>query len=101
MSRRERSLYWNFDWHEIGKFDLPAMLDYVTSYKNVGRLHYIGHSQGTTSFFVMASERPEYNRKILLMSALAPPVYMSHVSNKVLRIAVKHLKLLQVWQTIK
>lgn len=94
--KQERGLYWNFDWHEIGKYDLPAFLDYVTGLKRVDRLHYIGHSQGTTSFFVMASERPEYNRKILLMSALAPPVYMSHVSNKVLRLAVKYLKLLQV-----
>lgn len=55
------------------------MIDYVLA-KNTDfqKVHYIGHSQGTTAFFVMASERPEYNDKILMMNALAPIAFMSN-----------------------
>lgn len=40
-------------------------------------LIYVGHSMGTTSLFVMLSEKPEYNEKIKLFIALAPVAYMT------------------------
>lgn len=78
-NRRDRRRFWNFSWNEIGVIDVPAMIDYVLA-KNTDfqKVHYIGHSQGTTAFFVMASERPEYNDKILMMNALAPIAFMSN-----------------------
>lgn len=84
--RSERKAFWSFSWHEMGIFDLPAMIDYVLA-NNVDfeKIHYIGHSQGTTSFFVMASQRPEYNDKILLMNALAPVAFMEHLSSRLTR----------------
>lgn len=63
------------------------MIDYVLATTNQTQLHYIGHSQGTTSFFVMCSERPEYNEKIKLMHALAPVGYMNNAVSPVLRVA--------------
>ncbi|GAB0091160.1 hypothetical protein DMENIID0001_059700 [Sergentomyia squamirostris] len=73
--------YWDFSWHEIGVRDLPAMIDY--SLKTTGRdkLHYIGHSQGTTTLFVVLSFLPEYNHKILSAHALAPVAFMSHLQS--------------------
>ncbi|XP_052852835.1 lipase 1 [Drosophila gunungcola] len=71
--------YWSFSWHEIGMYDLPAMIDGVLAKTGHQKLSYIGHSQGTTSFFVMASSRPEYNAKIHVMSALAPVAFMKHI----------------------
>lgn len=64
--------YWNFDWHEIAVKDLPASIDYIL--KNTGnkKISYVGHSQGTTVFFVMLAELPKYNKKISVMHALAP-----------------------------
>lgn len=85
--RSERKQFWSFSWHEIGMIDLPTMIDYVLEKTNYEKLHYIGHSQGTTSFFVMASERPEYNNKILSMQALAPVAYMSNLRSPLLRLA--------------
>ncbi|KAI8427544.1 hypothetical protein MSG28_002059 [Choristoneura fumiferana] len=61
-----------FSWHEIGYYDLPAMIDYVIKNTKVSKLQYVGFSQGTTAFWVMASTRPEYNDKISAMQALAP-----------------------------
>lgn len=57
--------YWTFSWHEIGFFDLPAMLDYVLKCTENSKLFYVGHSQGTTSLLVLLSSRPEYNEKII------------------------------------
>lgn len=68
-------------WHEIGTQDLPAMIDYVLETTNQRSLSYVGHSQGTTSFFVMTSEKPEYNQKIKSMHALAPVAYIGHCWN--------------------
>lgn len=73
-------------WHEIGIYDLPAKIDYILEETGQSRIFYIGHSQGTTSFFVMASELPEYNEKIRLMVALAPVAYMSNLGNPFLKV---------------
>lgn len=62
------------------------MIDYVLQQTGEEKLFYIGHSQGTTSFFVMASTRPEYNEKIRLMVALAPVAYMKHIPNLTFKI---------------
>lgn len=78
--------YCIFSWHEMGVFDLPAYIDYILERTARSQLHYIGHSQGTTTFFVMASTRPEYNQKIKSMHALAPVAYFEHNTNLLLKI---------------
>ncbi|XP_055716022.1 lipase 3-like [Phlebotomus papatasi] len=77
--------FWDFSWHEIGMKDLPAMLDYVLTITGWDTLHYIGHSQGTTSLWVMLSLLPEYNNYFLSVSALAPVAYMSNCESPVFR----------------
>lgn len=63
------------------------MIDYVLNKTSQPNLFYVGHSQGSTSFFVMCSERPEYNAKIKMMHALAPVAYIDNAISPVLRIA--------------
>lgn len=77
--------FWNFSWHEIGIYDLPAMIDYVTTFTGQPKIQYAGHSQGTTSFFIMASLRPEYNDKILSAHMLAPVAFMSNLVSPFVR----------------
>lgn len=72
-----RKQFWDFSWHEIGVYDIPAMIDFILEMTENKKLHYIAHSQGTTAFFVMASERPEYNDKIILGSMMAPSAYLN------------------------
>lgn len=52
--------------------------------------------QGTTSFFIMASERPEYNDKIEAMHALAPVAYVSHNASPTIRVLLPIMSLLKV-----
>lgn len=70
-----------FSWHEIGTQDLPAMIDYILETTGREKLFYLGHSQGTTVFFAMASERPEYQSKIEAMFALAPIVFCGRMKS--------------------
>lgn len=77
--------FWGFSWHEIGIFDLPAMIDYVTAVTGQSAIQYAGHSQGTTSFFIMTSLRPEYNAKILSAHMLAPVAFMSNLKSPFVR----------------
>ncbi|KAM8716819.1 hypothetical protein ACLKA7_003656 [Drosophila subpalustris] len=79
------SVYWAFSFHEIGVLDLPATIDMVISVSKQPQIQYIGHSQGSTSFFVMCSELPQYADKIILMQALSPTVFMQNTQSPVLR----------------
>lgn len=82
-STRQRRNFWDFSWHQMGMIDLPAMIDYIMAVNSAyPKIHYIGHSQGTTAYFIMCSERPEYNDKIQLMQALAPIAFMGNVQSK-------------------
>jgi len=73
--------YWNFSWHEIGTRDLPAMIDHIVKTTGREKMFYLGHSQGTTAFFVMAAERPEYQSKIEVMYAMAPIAYCGRMKS--------------------
>lgn len=88
--------FWEFSWDEIGNLDLPAMIDYALEYTGKQRLHYIGHSQGTTAFFVMGSLRPDYNQKITSMHALAPVAYLANSASLLLRAIAQYSNPLDV-----
>ncbi|XP_059055759.1 lipase 3-like [Achroia grisella] len=81
-SRRHVSLspsckeFWAFSWDEIGRYDLPAMIDYILDKTGEEQLTYIGYSQGSTTFFVLCSELPEYNKKINVMIALSAVAFI-------------------------
>ncbi|XP_033218449.1 lipase member K-like [Belonocnema kinseyi] len=81
VSKLETSYgFWDFSWHEMGIYDLPATIDYVLRYTNKKSLHLLCFSQGCTQTFVMGSLKPEYNKKIKFVVALSPAVYMTHLS---------------------
>ncbi|XP_023936767.2 lipase 3-like [Bicyclus anynana] len=84
--------FWEFSWDEIGDMDLPASIDYVLQRTGHSALHYVGFSQGTTTFFVMGSLRPEYNRKIISMHAMAPIAFMGNNSSPLLQALAPHAR---------
>ncbi|PZC86344.1 hypothetical protein B5X24_HaOG200578 [Helicoverpa armigera] len=99
--------FWNFSWDEIGRYDLPTMIDYVLSTAKTETLAYVGYSQGTTNFFVMGSERPEYNDKVSTMIALAPVAWSSHMKSPFARMtaplsyyATIIIKMLQMYEIL-
>lgn len=87
--------FWDFSFHELGLYDAPAIIDYILNATASEKISYIGHSQGTTQFFAMTSELPEYNDKVNLMMALGPAVYCKNLSNPIVQILKDHYTLVE------
>ncbi|XP_045479736.1 lipase 1-like [Harmonia axyridis] len=77
--------FWDTSIHEIGYYDLPAMVDYVLETSKSEKLFYVGISQGEATFLIMASSRPEYNKKIQLALLTSPSSHLRHSDNIVLK----------------
>lgn len=75
----DSSEFWQFSFHEVGIYDIPAMLDYVLEKTSQNSLHFVGDSQGSTGFIVMLAERPEYNGKIRSSHHLSPVVFVDNI----------------------
>lgn len=73
--------FWNFSFHEIGMYDIPATIDYILERTNQTKLAYVGVSQGVTVLLVTLSELPEYNDKISIANMMAPAVIFKHLSS--------------------
>lgn len=71
--------FWQFSFHEMGYYDLPAIIDAILEETNASNLTAIGHSQGNTMFYVLGSTRKEYNSKVNMLIALAPVAYLHNV----------------------
>lgn len=91
--------FWNFSLHEVGTFDLPASFDYILMKTSAPQLHYVGFSMGTSVFFIMASERPEYHHKIRSQISLAPVAYLFNTRSSVRHIApyAKQMNIMYQW----
>nr|XP_022910198.1 lipase 3-like [Onthophagus taurus] len=70
--------FWKFSFHEVGFYDYPLCIDYIINVTHQPKIFFIGYSQGSTSFGVFLSERPEYNDKIRLAILLASTMYTKH-----------------------
>ncbi|XP_063622490.1 lipase 3-like [Cydia splendana] len=90
----KNSDFWEFTWEEIGLYDVPAMIDHVLNMTGNEKLYFIGHSQGTTSFFVMNSMKPEYNDKINMMFSLSPVAWMRNIKSPLVRRVSSYLSFL-------
>nr|CAH7735119.1 unnamed protein product [Callosobruchus chinensis] len=92
---KDKQKFWNFSFHELGYYDLPACVDYILGRTKAKTLSYIGHAQGTTEYFVMASTRPEYNSKINVMVALGPVAFMNHITQPFLKFLENRIVLVE------
>jgi len=60
----------------MGVYDLSAEIDYILTNTSAKQIQYVGHSMGSTMFYVLMSVKPEYNAKIRHMVALAPVAFL-------------------------
>jgi pimeloyl-ACP methyl ester carboxylesterase len=91
MSSKSKE-FWDFSWHEIGFYDVPAMIDHMLQVTNTSRTFYVGHSQGTTSLLVMLSTRPEYNQKIIQAHLMAPAAFMKNFPNPIAKMFINEVE---------
>lgn len=76
--------FWDFTFDEMGRYDLPTCIDYILNLRDQEKLSYIGYDQGTTAFFVLCSELPEYNEKISVMIALSPIAWVLNIRSPII-----------------
>ena len=55
-----QSEYWNFSFEEIANIDIPTIIDFIKEKTKVQKVNFIGHSQGSTIFFIKYMNDPEY-----------------------------------------
>lgn len=67
----------------MGYYDLPAVIDHIVNVTGHQQVYYVGHSMGTTMFYVLCATRPQYNAKVRYMAAMAPVAYMSHTTSPI------------------
>ncbi|XP_056630985.1 lipase 3-like [Diorhabda sublineata] len=76
--------FWNFSFHEMGTKDLPKVISYITKVTNKpGEIIYIGHSMGTTMFYVFASENPVLAKNVKVMVGMGSAAYMTHIKSPI------------------
>ncbi|XP_055551548.1 lipase 1-like [Wyeomyia smithii] len=68
--------FWDFSFHEIGYYDIPALVDYILKQTEAARVHFVGFSQGAMTSFIAMAERPGFTDKVIEFQALSPAVYM-------------------------
>lgn len=89
ISKNEKEKeYWEWSFSEMGKYDLPAQIEYIIKHTNVETITYVGHSQGTTQAFVGFSINPELQKRVNLFIALAPVCTLKYQSNSAFKILI-------------
>lgn len=78
--------FWDYSFQEITEYDLPDTIDFVLNKTGQSKLFYVGHSIGAGALFGLLSEKPHYNEKILLFSAMAPAVVYKNMKS-----GIRHL----------
>lgn len=82
--------------------DLPAIIDHILSKTAQKKLTFVGHSQGTTSFLVMTSMRPQYNEKLLDVHLMAPVANLKDTRNQVNAVFARfYTPLYAIFNTLK
>jgi pimeloyl-ACP methyl ester carboxylesterase len=61
---KEKS-FWYFSYHEMGLYDLPAIIDFILLTTGREKISYIGHSQGTAQLFAALTLKTDYFKKRL------------------------------------
>ncbi|NXE15358.1 LIPM Lipase, partial [Lophotis ruficrista] len=92
-SRRHQRLsadqveFWDFSFHEMAMYDLPAAIDFVLQKTGQRQIYYVGYSQGTTIAFIAFSSMPDLAQKIKMFFALAPVVTMKYTKSPITKMS--------------
>ncbi|XP_051655668.1 lipase member M-like [Manacus candei] len=95
----DQAEFWDFSFHEMAMYDLPAMVDFVLQRTGQKQLYYVGYSQGCTIAFIAFSAMPELAEKIKMFFALAPVVTAKHSRSPFMKISFlldKNLKMISL-----
>ena len=83
--------FWSFSFHEMGMYDLPAVLDHIYNVnRSKKKIIYIGHSQGTCMMFAALTMKLDYfKEKVKVFVALAPVARVANLKSNFLKFLEK------------
>ncbi|CAH1133561.1 unnamed protein product [Ceutorhynchus assimilis] len=70
--------FWDFSFHEIAYYDIPAYMDHIRNVTGNEKISYIGHSMGGVLFLAFATIRPEYLKRIDSAHVWGPIIYNNY-----------------------
>lgn len=77
--------YSDYSFYEMGKYDIPTLLDYIRTNTSETKVHYISHSMGTSQMFsALAKDEHNVKDKVSTFVAFSPVVKMEHNTAKFL-----------------
>ncbi|XP_077293219.1 lipase 1-like isoform X2 [Arctopsyche grandis] len=85
--KKSSTKFWNFSYDEHGKYDAPLMIEKVLEETDSPKLHYIGFSMGTTTYFVACHRRPDVAAKIASFTGLAPVTSLNSMMKEISTLA--------------
>ncbi|XP_034261162.1 lipase member M-like [Pantherophis guttatus] len=78
--------FWNFSFHEIGIYDLSAIINFILHKSGQEDLYFVCHSQGCNIGFVGFSRIPQLAAKVKMFFALAPLYTLQDTKSVLLQI---------------
>ncbi|NXI28424.1 LIPM Lipase, partial [Sterrhoptilus dennistouni] len=88
--------FWQFSFDEMGKYDIPAELNFIMNKTGQTNVYYIGHSEGSAAGFIAFYTYPELAKQVKAFFALGPVTVCPHATSpliKILKLPVPVLKL--------
>lgn len=98
--KKEGKDFWDFSIDEMAAYDLPAQLDWILEKTQQSSLQYVGWSQGCGIMFALLAEKPAYNDKIQLFQAIAPAVFLGHMTSPMKRLTAFSKPIYEIGEVI-
>ena len=73
----------------MGVYDLPANIDFILDKTMVDKIDYVGHSQGTTQFWVANMMRDDIGKKIDTFIGMAPVLFTGNQTSIMATLGIK------------
>ncbi|CAG9853675.1 unnamed protein product [Phyllotreta striolata] len=76
--------YWNFSFHELGVYDIPAIVEKVAKITLRNDIVFLGHSMGSTTSLIYPSMKPKHAEKYIKgFIYTAPVAHFDHTKGAV------------------
>lgn len=56
----DNAQFFDFSFEDLGKYDVPAQVNYILQATSRLKISFVGHSQGTAQMFAALAENEEY-----------------------------------------
>lgn len=78
--------FWQFSFDEMGKYDIPAELNFIMNKTGQKDVYYIGHSEGSTAGFIAFYTYPELAKRVKVFCALGPVISCPHATSPLVKL---------------